>query len=455
MIDNTSAENQLKLVAAVLGAKTQDNETTTHLKNFEKYLNEDYSIFAGKETTFKDDAGALKKLQNVHEQLLRVVQFPMLFTKNIVAVAGGFSSGKSSFLNTFFKDSAVKLSVDMDPTTAIPTLIVTGNETCVTAYTPDGRQGNIPVEIFSKIDHKLINELHFNLLSIMPYVTVSVPFENKDELNNICFIDTPGYDAAGKDSKEDRNISLKSLMSASAVIWAIPVDSGEIRQNDLNFLGDILEEDENKKIFILCTKSDSRLPSDVQNIMRKIRETLDDEYIDVEGISAVTTISGMIEETVFEDEERSVFDFLKQMNCIKISTISRCKELTDQVSNVFDEYKKSINEDIERCKERKQKINSKTNELQRFINEIDQKTSFDIDFDIDFSEFLEDKTAEDKENLEKCKSIEKSMCDSIRAVFPDLKCPSCGKKIDNDSLACTNCGTSTFGYKGNGNIQFR
>lgn len=446
MFDPITTEAQLELITSVLGAKKNDSNITNHIIDFESILNKDYADFAGTETTYNDDGGALKKLQKVLDELKMVAQFPMLFTKSIIAIAGSFSSGKSSFLNTFFRDSEIHLSVDMDPTTAIPTLIFPGKKAKIIAYTPDGRQGEIPVELFNKIDHKLISKLNFNLASIMPYITVEAPFYCNSNLGNICFIDTPGYDAAGNNSKNDRSIANESLMNASAIVWCIPIDSGEIKQNDITYLNDIQLIDENKKIYIICTKSDSKMPEQVQEVMRKIRETLDNEGIIIEGISAINTITGSIIETQFEDEKSSIFDFLSKQNMIKVNTINKCKTLTDQVNTVFDSYKASILEDIEKCSKIKKRIKEKENDFNKQIDIIEKKYSnVIIDFDVDFGEFFDDRTPHNMKNIETAERIKNSLTSTIRLIFPELKCPKCKHKIDNDSPFCSYCGASIFG----------
>ena len=446
-IENSeSMENQLLLVATVLGAKEPKGALADKMREFDRMLNEDYAKFASMETTFTNDAGALKELLEIQSELKRVSQFPMLFTKNIVAVAGGFSSGKSSLLNTFFADSQMRLSVDMNPTTAIPTFVVPGTSTKVTAYTPDGRQGDIPPRIFSKIDHELIERLKFNLTSIMPYVTVSAPFNgDTSSLSNICFVDTPGYDAAGKGSSGDRFITSDSLMNASSIIWCVSVESGDIRQDDLNFLNDALDSGD-KKIYIVCTKSDRRTPSDVQNVMRRISETLDDEGIDIEGISAITVQGGRLTETEFEDFGTTLLGFLEKQNKVSVNTVARCKELTDRVSKVFSMYESSIQKDIEKCERKKQIVAERKREFNKRVSEIERRyRDVEIDFDIDFSGIFEDRTETDKTNLDTVARIRDSMCSIIRAVFPKLECPKCGKRIDNDSPFCVHCGASVFG----------
>lgn len=68
-------------------------------------------------------------MNNINEilyEIREIINFDFLNFKNIIAVGGGFSSGKSSFLNQLIKD--VKLPVDVNPSTAIPTYIFNSDE---------------------------------------------------------------------------------------------------------------------------------------------------------------------------------------------------------------------------------------------------------------------------------------------------------------------------------------
>ena len=55
------------------------------------------------------------------------ILYEKLIGKNVVALGGGFSSGKSSFLNALMGGRKI-LPEDLDPSTAVPTYIVRGKE---------------------------------------------------------------------------------------------------------------------------------------------------------------------------------------------------------------------------------------------------------------------------------------------------------------------------------------
>ncbi len=463
-------KNQLDLVAKILAAKEAENDASKYLHDYRKLLEDDYMKFARNETTFTADADARRTLREVADELENIASFPMLYTKNIVAVAGGFSSGKSKFLNTFFKTKDVQLSIGIKPVTAIPTYIVSGKNSSVVAFTPDGRQGEIPASIFSKIDHALIDELGFNLKSIMPYVTVATPFKDEtDAYDNICFIDTPGYDpGSGGESDEDKGIAFDAVRDASALIWAVSVKDGTIHDKSIDFLNKILEEDPNKRLYVVCTKADLA-KSQLQNVMSHISEILNDNGINFEGISAFSSQKEG-EEFLFEENPTSVYDFIKKQNTVLIDVMKKCAKNTSKVDEVFDGYKNSINADLKKIKDGKEKIKAlkiqvekisdekekeiqelKKNSMSSFFQNYKNGKRFvekdsEIDLDLDFEDFVEDKTAVHKKNLEEVSRICKFMKDCIYKIFEELlpensfRCPKCNAKLEPDSAFCPICG---------------
>ena len=59
------------------------------------------------------------------------ILYDRLIGKNVVALGGGFSSGKSSFLNALNGEPALPEAIE--PTTAVPTYVVHGDDYCVQA----------------------------------------------------------------------------------------------------------------------------------------------------------------------------------------------------------------------------------------------------------------------------------------------------------------------------------
>ena len=66
-----------------------------------------------------NEAEAILKLQSIEKELELITIYPNLYQKSVIAIGGGFSSGKSSFINSLIIDKKVKLPEGINPTTAL------------------------------------------------------------------------------------------------------------------------------------------------------------------------------------------------------------------------------------------------------------------------------------------------------------------------------------------------
>jgi hypothetical protein len=478
--------DRYNLVSSVLNVKPVKNKCTDELEKFHVLLTKDFLTFTQGESTMHEDAIAHSRLQEVEKELTDSVNFPMLSTKNIVAVAGGFSSGKSKFLNTIIYADNVRLSTGINPVTAIPTFVQQGEEAKIIAYSPDGRQGEIPVELFNKIDHQFIEKLGFNLKSIMPYSTVTAPFVEKlKELSNVCFIDTPGYDAAkNEETQEDSSAAFDSLQKATAILWFIDIDNGTLHKKDINFLHSINAQGNAKKLFVVVSRAD-RKKSTVQNVIDRIKDDLEENDIPYDGISAYS--SNEKKEYLDEDDGKSIFDWLKEQNKNLIDPAEKIRLLRENVESVFQMYHKSIEEDIKKIENDKKTIekilfqtekridakDKQIRELERsgnndyyanrnshrtlsnFFSPISNNSESSEDNDFDegiIYNLVNDRTALDKKNDKEAYRICREMQNCIDRIFNEMNsellknlkyqkfCTKCGAKLKPNSNFCTSCG---------------
>lgn len=135
-----------------------------------------------------------------------------MFQKTIVAVGGGFSAGKSTFLNNLL-GLKLKLPEDIDPTTAIPTYCLKDKKEVLMGFSQNGGMVELSHLAF---DHQFLESLGFNLKEIMPFMLLSapsVPFEF------LCFIDTPGFNPANQGyTGGDKEASKESLKHAKHIL---------------------------------------------------------------------------------------------------------------------------------------------------------------------------------------------------------------------------------------------
>ncbi len=232
--------------------------------------------------SLKEKEIALLALQEIKKELQLVASYPSLFQKNMVAVWGGFSADKSSFLNNVLD---LKLPIGLDKTTAIPTYCLKGEREVLMGRSQNGGVVELPYLTF---DHKFLDSLGFNLKEIMPFMLLSapsVPFEF------LCFIDTPGYDAPNQGYMGgDRQASKEYLNHAKHILWLISCERGGIEKSDLDYLQELYEE--GKQVFIVLSRADSRTKRQLEEIVVQTKETLENNGIEFLGIGA-TALKGI------------------------------------------------------------------------------------------------------------------------------------------------------------------
>lgn len=233
MHDNLSLK--YTLISKLLSAKL-DNEGVCKFKEiFEK----EFLEFANSDDALPNEAEIVLKLQSIEKELSIIASCPELYKKNIIAVGGGFSAGKSAFINSFLY-SKIKLDTNIDPTTALPTYVINSNNEAILGYSKNGGVVNlkeIDENFHTKFSHQFLNSFRFNIKEIMPFMIIST----KMKFENICFIDTPGYNPPNINDKydEDIKISKEFLEEANVFIWLINSENGTIQNSDLDFLSSL------------------------------------------------------------------------------------------------------------------------------------------------------------------------------------------------------------------------
>ncbi len=151
---------QHSVIARVLNARIENEG----LAEYQRILDNEFLAFSN-EVEFKEQAVALRALQELDNELQLVASYPSLFQKSMVAVGGGFSAGKSSFLNHLL---GLNLPIGLDKTTAIPTYCLKSKKEVLMGFSQNG--GVVELPDFS-FDHKTLNAFDFDLKSIMPFMS--------------------------------------------------------------------------------------------------------------------------------------------------------------------------------------------------------------------------------------------------------------------------------------------
>ncbi|WQS59672.1 dynamin-like GTPase family protein [Helicobacter pylori] len=351
--DNNRAENhhnteglkeRYDLIARILNAKT-NNEG---LEEYQSVLDNEFLEFASGVDSLKEKEIALLTLQEIKKELQLVASYPSLFQKTMVAVGGGFSAGKSTFLNNLL-GLKLKLPEHMNPTTAIPTYCLKGKKEVLMGFSQNGGMVELPHLAFN---HQFLKSLGFNLKEIMPFMLLSapsVPFEF------LCFIDTPGYNPGNQGyTGGDKESSKESLKHAKHILWLVSCERGGIESDDLEFLKDLYEE--GKQVFIVLSRADRRTKSQLEEVAIKIRETLKDNGIEFKGICAYSATR--YQEIKEFSEKSKVFNSLEKFLMKLNQRSEKQNEILGYLYEVHRMYEKAIKQDASRFKRYQRELRS-------------------------------------------------------------------------------------------------
>lgn len=390
------------LIARILNAK-MENEG---LEEYQSVLDNEFLEFASGVDSLKEKEIALLMLQEIKKELQLVASYPSLFQKTIVAVGGGFSAGKSTFLNNLL-GLKLKLPEDMNPTTAIPTYCLKGKKEVLMGFSQNGGMVELPNLAFN---HQFLKSLGFNLKEIMPFMLLSapsVPFEF------LCFIDTPGYNPANQGyTGGDKEASKESLKHAKHILWFISCERGGIESNDLEFLQELYEE-ESKQVFIVLSRADRRTKSQLEEVAKQIKETLENNGIEFLGIGAYSATR--YQEYKEFSEKSKVFNSLEEFLMKLNQRSEKQNEILGYLYEVHSMYEKAINQDANRFKRYQKAFHSvKLDLMQKGFDDFNDDIFNRIEsLKKEFSEKEESK----RENLAQLNQVINSFKESIDKVF--------------------------------------
>ncbi|WRE35229.1 acyl carrier protein [Helicobacter pylori] len=390
------------LIARILNARIENEG----LEEYQSVLDNEFLEFASGVDSLKEKEIALLTLQEIKKELQLVASYPSLFQKTMVAVGGGFSTGKSTFLNNLL-GLKLKLPEHMNPTTAIPTYCLKGKKEVLMGFSQNGGMVELPHLAF---DHQFLKSLGFNLKEIMPFMLLSapsVPFEF------LCFIDTPGFNSANQGYTDgDKQVSKESLKHAKHILWFISCESGEIHKDDLEYLQELYEE--GKQVFIVLSRADMRTKRQLEEeIAIKIKETLEDKGIEFLGIGAYSATR--YQEIKEFSEKSPVFDSLEEF-LIKLNQRSeKQNEILSVLYDVCLAYEKAIEQDANQFKRYQKALHSiKLDLMQKGFDDFNDDAFNRIEsLKKEFSEKEESK----RENLAQLNEVIDLLKESIDKVF--------------------------------------
>ncbi|TDD74625.1 dynamin family protein [Flavobacterium caseinilyticum] len=210
-----------------------------------------------------------------------------------IAVAGAFSAGKSSFLNSILFGDAEKeiLPSGQKPTSVVPTYLYCGKVSELSIQAENNSENMVAIDknVLAAIGHDFETRHKIQLSSFLKRLYLNVP--TVSALADIAFIDTPGYDKAEKtdqrSTQTDRETAEAELKRGDALFWLIDIERGSLTRDDKEF---ITKFDKKKPKVIIINKADKKDLVSIREVVHRVAKDLktddDNTIIDVIAYSS-------------------------------------------------------------------------------------------------------------------------------------------------------------------------
>ena len=275
-----------------------------------------------------------------YERFKTFILYDKLIGKNVVALGGGFSSGKSTFLNSMM-DCEIMPS-DITPSTSVPAYLIYGDKEEVYAINTFESKIAMQTEDVMLLSHGFgrndSSEQEITLGHLLSNMFISTP---NQRFRNLVMLDTPGYskaETAGYSARTDAKIAHTQLNSANFILWFVQADEGTVKDSDIKFIKSLHETIPK---LIIVNKADNVQPDEIGIVVEKIKDTLNMKgikYVDVLTYSSEFPEDYQRDEIIeyLEQWNKSVFESRFAYNFKVIFT--KCREYYDER---LDEEKKT------------------------------------------------------------------------------------------------------------------
>ena len=287
--------DDIRLVGSIMSAESDvDAGIAEAFREFvgllSEYLNE------SRQDNYPAEADAYADLMLVRSKIARVRFAPRLAGKNIVAVAGGFSSGKSSFVNSLIGPESRLLPTKITPTTSIPTYVhgVPDAPLEIASFNNAGGKHTLDEEALRSITHEFETQYGVALKQLVDRIVVSTPDLGWDR---IAFVDTPGYtNPEGEgEQRRDEELALDEVLSAHYLVWVVDCERGTLPATDVDYIRRFLDKhgrSAEKEVYILVSKADKKPSADLPEILDRLVETTAKADIPCAGIGMYSALRG-------------------------------------------------------------------------------------------------------------------------------------------------------------------
>ena len=306
-----------------------------------------------------------------------------------IAIGGGYSSGKSSFLNSLTGIGDL-LPTGIEPVSMINTYLNCSGDTKKLIVKGRNIKKDLVLldkEVLDCIQHSSKSKIY--VASVLDTLYIDIPSNgNQNHIDGLTFVDTPGYnnsDAANAENcTTDRVTAIKALSASDAIIWCIDIEAGTITQRDIEILNDVIGDKEDTSLLIVFTKMDKKPVSEVEKILKEAAKTckssLKVQPIDIVSCSCLEKVTSVV--SISRKHNNS------QLTCVSLSSIfdklkTHMKPIKgfsywqDCLYDIFGNTLKEIDDKLKEFEENRQKaINEKDDTFRNANNDKESHEDF-------------------------------------------------------------------------------
>jgi len=280
------SKKSISLISNLLASNPSNSKIEKLYDEFVQFLETDYMEFADIDD-LPNEAEMYGKLLKIRDRIENTMKFPELLNKIVIGIGGGFSAGKSSFVNAILGSDTDILPTDTRPTTSISTYVVKGKKDLgIYAYNIFGDKLLINKEALLAISHEFNRVHNLTLSTVIKKISIDTKMM---KYNKVVFLDTPGYSKAefkSKNDNTDEKTAKDSLALTDYLIWVVDIERGVIPKSDLDFLDSL---DFKKPLFVILNKADKKPEKDIADIIETTTNTLESKGFNVENVVAYSS----------------------------------------------------------------------------------------------------------------------------------------------------------------------
>ena len=399
-----------ELLCAIIQQNMSGNQMKADLTKIEELINKKIPDTLKKNAP-EDFYELYMDFKSEYEKFRDFILYDKLIGKNIVALGGGFSSGKSSFLNALMGKSV--LPADIDPSTSVPTYIVKGEKHEVMGINVFDTKVQMQPRDIKKIAHGF-GELEDDDEKVTESVTLGHVLENiffstpLQKYENIAFLDTPGYskpDSGKYSAKTDEQISRGQLNSSNYILWFVQADTGTITEEDIKFIKTLRE---GIPLLVIVNKADKKNLQDLKDIIAKIKSSMD-----LKGVRYVDVFAFTSKMEQIEDEKLKAF--------IEADTEKIRHQIETWNQQIYESnFAKNFKKIFVRCKDfYEEEIDEESRKLIRLNTSRTKLAAEDIETEI--LEPLQLMVKEAQRNVNELKGISKKLKELQDEFFTEIK----------------------------------